>query len=34
MNRIACFTKAGLIAGIARTDLAGIPRVLGAGFVP
>ena len=28
------FTNAGLIAGIARTDLAGIPRVLGAGFVP
>jgi hypothetical protein len=24
----------GLIAGIARTDLAGIPRVLGAGLVP
>jgi release factor glutamine methyltransferase len=28
------FTNAGLTAGIARTDLAGIPRVLGAGFVP
>ncbi|MGB6860895.1 MAG: peptide chain release factor N(5)-glutamine methyltransferase [Pseudolabrys sp.] len=28
------FTNVGLIAGIARTDLAGIPRVLGAGFVP
>ena len=28
------FTNVGLIAGIARPDLAGIPRVLGAGFVP
>ncbi|MGA7682369.1 MAG: peptide chain release factor N(5)-glutamine methyltransferase [Pseudolabrys sp.] len=28
------FTNVGLIAGIARTDLVGIPRVLGAGFVP
>jgi len=28
------FTNVGLIAGIVRTDLAGIPRVLGAGFVP
>jgi release factor glutamine methyltransferase len=28
------FTNVGLIAGVARTDLAGIPRVLGAGFVP
>jgi len=28
------FTNVGLIVGIARTDLAGIPRVLGAGFVP
>ena len=28
------FTNVGLIAGIARTDMAGIPRVLGAGFVP
>ena len=28
------FTNVGLTAGIARTDLAGIPRVLGAGFVP
>ena len=28
------FTKAGLDVGIARKDLAGIPRVLGAGFVP
>src|SRR5262245_43337903 len=29
----ALFTKAGLIVGSARKDLAGIPRVLGAGFV-
>jgi release factor glutamine methyltransferase len=28
------FTNVGLTAGIVRTDLAGIPRVLGAGFVP
>ncbi len=28
------FTKAGLDVGIVRMDLAGIPRVLGAGFVP
>jgi release factor glutamine methyltransferase len=28
------FTNVGLTAGTARTDLAGIPRVLGAGFVP
>jgi len=28
------FTKAGLVVGIARNDLAGTPRVLGAGFVP
>jgi release factor glutamine methyltransferase len=28
------FTKAGLSVGIARKDLAGTPRVLGAGFVP
>jgi release factor glutamine methyltransferase len=28
------FTNVGLTAGIARPDLAGIPRVLGAGFVP
>lgn len=28
------FTNVGLIAGIVRPDLAGIPRVLGAGFVP
>lgn len=30
----ALFTKAGLSPGIPRKDLAGIPRVLGAGFVP
>jgi release factor glutamine methyltransferase len=30
----ALFTKAGLVVGVARKDLAGIPRVLGAGFVP
>ncbi|HET9415227.1 MAG TPA: peptide chain release factor N(5)-glutamine methyltransferase [Pseudolabrys sp.] len=30
----ALFTKAGLIPGIPRKDLAGIPRVLGAGFAP
>jgi release factor glutamine methyltransferase len=30
----ALFTKAGLNPGIPRKDLAGIPRVLGAGFVP
>lgn len=30
----ALFTKAGLAVGAARKDLAGIPRVLGAGFVP
>ena len=30
----ALFTKAGLIPGIPRNDLAGIPRVLGAGFAP
>jgi release factor glutamine methyltransferase len=29
----ALFTKAGLVVGSARKDLAGIPRVLGAGFV-
>jgi release factor glutamine methyltransferase len=28
------FTNAGLTVGVARKDLAGIPRVLGAGFVP
>jgi release factor glutamine methyltransferase len=28
------FTKAGLTVGIARKDLAGIQRVLGAGIVP
>jgi release factor glutamine methyltransferase len=28
------FTNAGLAVGVARKDLAGIPRVLGAGFVP
>lgn len=28
------FTNVGLTAGTARADLAGIPRVLGAGFVP
>jgi release factor glutamine methyltransferase len=28
------FTNAGLVVGIARNDLAGTPRVLGAGFVP
>ena len=28
------FTKAGLVVGIARNDLAGTPRVLGASFVP
>src|SRR4029077_8563698 len=28
------FTKAGLSPGIPRKDLAGIPRVLGAGFAP
>jgi hypothetical protein len=27
-------TNVGLIVGVARKDLAGIPRVLGAGFVP
>lgn len=30
----ALFTKAGLDPGIPRNDLAGIPRVLGAGFTP
>ena len=30
----ALFTKAGLSPGIPRKDLAGIPRVLGAGFMP
>jgi release factor glutamine methyltransferase len=30
----ALFTNAGLTVGTARKDLAGIPRVLGAGFVP
>jgi release factor glutamine methyltransferase len=30
----ALFTKAGLIPGMPRKDLAGIPRVLGAGFAP
>lgn len=30
----ALFTKAGLSPGIPRKDLAGIPRVLGAGFTP
>jgi release factor glutamine methyltransferase len=30
----ALFTKAGLAVGTERKDLAGIPRVLGAGFVP
>jgi release factor glutamine methyltransferase len=30
----ALFTKAGLSPGIPRRDLAGIPRVLGAGFMP
>ena len=30
----ALFTKAGLAVGSARKDLAGIPRVLGAGFAP
>lgn len=30
----ALFTKAGLTPGIPRKDLAGIPRVLGAGFAP
>jgi len=30
----ALFTKAGLSLGIPRKDLAGIPRVLSAGFVP
>lgn len=30
----ALFTKAGLSPGIPRNDLAGIPRVLGAGFMP
>ncbi|MET0874273.1 MAG: peptide chain release factor N(5)-glutamine methyltransferase [Pseudolabrys sp.] len=30
----ALFTKAGLSPGIPRKDLAGIPRVLGAGFAP
>ena len=30
----AIFTKAGLNPGIPRNDLAGIPRVLGAGFTP
>lgn len=28
------FTNAGFTVGIARDDLAGTPRVLGAGFVP
>ena len=28
------FTNAGLTVGAARNDLAGTPRVLGAGFVP
>ena len=28
------FTKVGLSPGIPRSDLAGIPRVLGAGFTP
>src|SRR5262249_56889498 len=28
------FTNAGLAVGVARNDLAGTPRVLGAGFVP
>ena len=28
------FTNAGLVVGVARNDLAGTPRVLGAGFVP
>jgi hypothetical protein len=28
----ALFTNAGLIVGIARKDLAGIPRVLGVGL--
>jgi hypothetical protein len=30
----ALFTKAGLSPGIPRKDLAGITRVLGAGFAP
>jgi release factor glutamine methyltransferase len=30
----ALFTNAGLIVGAARQDLAGIPRVIGAGIVP
>jgi release factor glutamine methyltransferase len=30
----ALFTKAGMSPGIPRNDLAGIPRVLGAGFTP
>ena len=30
----ALFTKAGLAVGTERKDLAGIPRVLGAGFAP
>ena len=30
----ALFTNTGLSVGIARKDLAGTPRVLGAGFVP
>jgi release factor glutamine methyltransferase len=30
----ALFTKAGLNSGVPRTDLAGIPRVLAAGFMP
>jgi release factor glutamine methyltransferase len=28
------FTNAGLAVGVARSDLTGTPRVLGAGFVP
>jgi hypothetical protein len=28
------FTNAGLAVGVARNDLTGTPRVLGAGFVP
>jgi len=28
------FTNVGLTVGVARKDLGGIPRVLGAGFVP
>jgi len=30
----AIFVNAGLTVGVARKDLAGIPRVLGAGFTP